>query len=360
MTRAFTAERRQLTALRLAAQRISSTTFTTPAEVVRHMLAMQAQDFPGAKWSVGLRATGVTDADVETAIAERAIVRSWPMRGTLHLAPAEDLAWMLSLTRDRMVRGAAGRHRQLELDDASFTTAADIADGLLTGNRIVGRTALLAAFDAAGLSTAGQRGNHLLWYLSVTGRLVFGPLDGKQHSFVLLEEWVPKPRQLDRDEALGEFARRYFTSHGPATDRDFAWWSSLSLTEARTGLSIAKKDLDELQLDGTTYYLAPGLEPASSAVHALPGFDEYVLGYQDRSAQLAPSMATRIVPGGNGMFLSTIVVDGEILGTWKRTSTAKRIAIEVVPFEAISKKALAGFAAEARRYGVFAGREIAL
>ena len=360
MTRAFTAERRRLTALRLAAQRISSTTFTSPSEVVRHMLAMQAQDFPGAKWSVGLRATGVTDADVERSLAERAIVRSWPMRGTLHLAPAEDLGWMLSLTRDRIVRSAGARHRQLELDDASFVQAATIAENLLSGNRVLGRTELLAAFDAAGLSTAGQRGAHLLLYLNVTGHLVFGPVTGKQHSFVLLEEWVLKPRQLEPDEALGEFARRYFTSHGPATDRDFAWWSSLSLTEARRGLSIAKKDLDELQLDGTTYYLAPGLEPASPAVHALPGFDEYVLGYQDRSAQLAPAIAAKIVPGGNGMFLSTVVVDGEILGTWKRTATAKTVAIEVVAFDSIPKKALTEFARKAHRYGEFVGRRVVL
>ena len=337
MTRAYTASRRLISTLRLAAQAISSRPFETPVEVVRHMLAMQAQDFPGAKWSVGLRMAKATDADIEQAIADRQIVRSWPMRGTLHFAPAEDLGWMLSLTRDRMVKSAAGRHRTLELDDASFALAARVAERELSKSAVIGRSALLDAFEAAGLSTAGQRGNHLLWYLNVTGLLVFGPLDGKQHSFVLLEDWVRNGRPLAGDEALAEFARRYFTSHGPATDRDFAWWSSLTLTDARRGLAAVAGELEKLDVDGTTYYHRPGLEPATG-VFALPGFDEYVLGYQDRTAQLASEWATRVVPGGNGVFFPTIVVDGEIVGTWKRSTGQKQVSVEITTFAQLSAR----------------------
>ena len=341
MTRAYTASRRLIATLRLTAQGIDAPAFETPAHVVRHMLALQAQDFPGAKWSVGLRTTGASDADVEQAIADREIVRSWPMRGTLHFAPAEDLGWMLSLTRDRMVKGAAGRHRQLELDEASFATAARIAEKELAKSEVISRTALLAAFDAAGLSTAGQRGNHLLWYLNVTGLLVFGPLDGKQHSFVLLSDWVRSGRALSGDEALAEFARRYFASHGPATDRDFAWWSSLTLTEARRGLAAVAHELERLELDNTIYYHRAGLEPAADGVFALPGFDEYLLGYQDRSAPLAPDLSARIVPGGNGVFLPTIVVNGEVVGTWRRTTTTKQLSLEIVPLTTMSARSQA-------------------
>ena len=353
MTRAYTASRRLITTLRLAAQGIGAPAFETPAEVVRHMLAMQAQDFPGAKWSVGLRTLNATDAEVEQAIADRQIVRSWPMRGTLHFAPAEDLGWMLSLTRDRMVQSAAGRHRTLELDDASFALAARVAEKAVSTTSVISRTALLAAFEAAGLSTAGQRGNHLLWYLNVTGLLVFGPLDGKQHSFVLLSDWVRNGRPLSGDEALAEFARRYFTSHGPATDRDFAWWSSLTLTAARRGLAAVVGDLETLEVDGRTYYHRQGLEPATTGVLALPGFDEYLLGYQDRSAPLAAEWATRVVPGGNGVFFSTIVVDGEIVGTWKRTMGAKQVSVEITPFTTLSARSMAAARTSLRAYARF-------
>lgn len=343
MTRAFTATRRQICELRLAAQGIATPTFETPAQVVQHMLAMQAQDFPGAKWSVGLRTGAATDSDVEAAIARREIVRSWPMRGTLHFTAREDLGWMLSLTRDRMVRSAAGRHRQLELDDESFALAARIAVEKLSSAETIGRTALLNAFDAAGLSTAGQRGNHLLWYLNVTGLLVFGPLDGKQHSFALFENWVGTGRDLGTDEALAEFVRRYFYSHGPATIRDFAWWSSLTLTDARKGLAAVVDELEVLEVEGVTYYHRPGLEPAQASICVLPGFDEYLLGYQDRSAPLTSEWSNRIVPGGNGMFFPTVVVGGEVVGTWKRTSAAKQSTISIDAFAPAALKARTEF-----------------
>ena len=349
MTRAFTADRRRLAALRLAAQGIDSPAFSTPAEVARHLLAIQAQDFGGAKWSIGLRTATATDADVEEAIARREIVRSWPMRGTLHITAAEDLGWILGLTGERTVQSAAGRHRQLGLDDEAFDLAARIATTELERHGVVSRTALLAAFDAAGLSTAGQRGAHLLVYLCATRLLVFGPVDGKQHSFVLLDDWVRSRRDLVGDDALAEFARRYFVSHGPASDRDFAWWSSLTLTQARRGIAVAADELEALEIEGVTYWHRPDLEPAATGVVALPGFDEYVLGYQTRDAQLAPEWFSRIVPGGNGMFMPTIVVNGEIVGTWKRTATARATKIAVTPFASITASVDAAFA----RYGRF-------
>lgn len=303
--------------MRLAAQGIGAA-FDSPVDVVRHLLAMQAQDFGGALWAVGLRTRSCTEAEVEQAIATRQVVRSWPQRGTLHLVAAEDLHWMLALTSARTVQSAAGRHRALGLSSSDFTRAAAIAEASI-GDGVVGRTELLAALDAGGVSTDGQRGAHLLLYLAVTGLLVFGPRQGKQHSFALLDSWVTTRQALEGDEALAELALRYFLSHGPATDRDLAWWSALTLTQVRRGIAAVAPQLERLTVDGVDYWHRPGLAPAPAGVHALPGFDEYVLGYQDRSAQLGPEWAARIVPGGNGMFLPTIVRNGEIVGTWKRT-----------------------------------------
>ncbi|CAN5128914.1 winged helix DNA-binding domain-containing protein [soil metagenome] len=351
--------RRDLTALRLAAQRIAHSDFARPADVVRHMLAMQAQDFPGAKWSVGLRLPGSTDAAIEAALATGEIVRSWPMRGTLHFVAAEDLGWLLDIAGPRQATWAAKRRGDLEITEAQLGRAADLAVGALSGGRVLRRDLLLKVWEEGGIPTTGQRAYHLLWNLGHAKVLVFGPVEGKQPTFTLLEEWVPNPRRLDRDEALAEFATRYFSSHGPATVRDFAWWASITLGDARQGVAAAT-GLVALDVEGTTYYLAEGLEPGASGVHALPGFDEYLLGYQDRSAALAPEHSQQIVPGNNGMFLPTIVVDGEVVGTWKRTEGVKKIIVDVIPFTTLTKKAGAGFARDMKRYGEFTGKPVEL
>jgi hypothetical protein len=179
--------------------------------------------------------------------------------------------------------------------------------------------------------------------------------------WTLLEEWVAAPRTLDRDEALREFALRYMLGHGPATARDLAWWSSLTLTDARAGLAAAADQLDTLEVAGETYYMHPGLEPAPRAVHLLPGFDEFVLGYTDRSAQLAPEHFLTIVPGGNGVFFPTIVVDGQVVGTWKREkATAKRLTMRLSPFGSLSAATTRAIQARLARYAAFIGTEVVL
>jgi hypothetical protein len=291
---------------------------------------------------------------VEAAQASGAIVRSWPMRGTLHFVAAEDLGWMLELTAERIIRSAAGRHRQLELADADFERAASIAHERLTGGTHLGRRELLAAFDQGGVSTAGQRGVHMLGKLAQLRILV---LCGKS-DWALYEEWIPNPRRLERDDALREFALRYFSAHGPATIRDFSWWSSLTLTDARRGVDLAREQLDELDIDGVTYYLRPGLEPAKAAVHLLPGFDEYLLGYSDRSAPLAGEDGAIIVPGGNGVFLPTIVVNGEVVGSWRRVTKGAKTTLTPQPFHELAASAEAGIAKAARRYATYLGTPV--
>ena len=315
------------------------------------MLAMQAQDYAGALWSIGLRTASATRAGIEAIHETGAFVRSWPMRGTLHFVAADDLPWMLSLTGERMVRAAEGRRRQLELDGGQFDRAERIARERMAGATTVSRAELLAAFELGGLPTAGQRGVHILGQLAQTAVIV---LVG-QNEWALLEHRVPSPRTLERADALREFALRYFSSHGPATVHDFAWWSSLTLGDARAGLAAAREQLDELEVDGTSYYLRPGLEPAAGAVRLLAGFDEYLLGYSDRSAPLAGAHSSVIVPGGNGMFLSTVIVNGEVVGSWRRTQRTKRVEVETMPFDTFGATTRAGIATAARRYGRFLG-----
>lgn len=346
-----------LAALRLAAQRIAVSDFAKPADVVRGMLAMQAQDLPGARWSIGLRLPGSTERDVHEALASGDIVRSWPMRGTLHLVAPEDLGWLLDICAPRQATAATKRRQDLGITDADLSTAADVAARAMSGGRYVRRDVLLTLWQRAGISTGGQRAYHLLWNLGQLKHIVFGPPEGKHPTFALFQEWVKAPRVLERHEALAEFASRYFASHGPATVRDFAWWASITLTDARTGVAAAS-GLEARDFDGTAHYFAEGLTPAGRGMHALPGFDEYVLGYQDRSPILAPEFAGRIAPGNNGMFLPTIVADGQVVGTWKRRDTAKVSRIESTEFTKFSKTSRTGFERALTRYGQFVGRAV--
>jgi hypothetical protein len=356
--RQFSPARRRLTALRLAAQGIvggaGDPAPDDPTEVVRGMLAMQAQDYPGALWSIGLRTASATKRSIEAVHEAGEFVRSWPMRGTLHFVAADDLPWMLSLTGERMVRAAEGRRRQLELDSAQFDRAERIARERLADGATSSRSELFAAWEEAGLPTTGQRGVHLLAQLAQSAVIV---LVG-QHDWALLEHRVPSPRMPERADALREFALRYFSSHGPATERDFAWWSSLTLTDARAGLAAARDQLDELELEGTRYYHRPGLEPAAPAVRLLPGFDEYLLGYSDRSAPLSGADTAVIVPGGNGMFLSTVVRNGEVIASWRRTPGARSVRLGIDALYAIPASARSGIASAAKRYGAFLERPI--
>ncbi len=348
--------RRTLTALRLAAQGIAHPSAAGPVEAVRSLLAMQGQDYLGVLWSVGLRTRDATEAAVEAAHASGDLVRSWPLRGTLHLVAAEDLGWMLSLTGERTVRSAAGRHRQLGLEQADFSRASAIARERLAGGGRADRAELLAAFRDGGVATDGQRGPHLLGNLAHTGLIV---LSGRTE-YALLEEHVRAPRQLDPDAAVDELALRYFTGHGPATVRDLAWWSGLPLTVVRAATGRVRDRLDALEVEGVEYLMRPGLEPDGDGVHALPGFDEYLLGYADREAALAPEHADAIVPGGNGMFLPTIVVRGAVVGTWSRDRGRRTVRATAAPFGPLSAASERGFATAMQRYGRFLGLPVEL
>jgi hypothetical protein len=347
--------------LRLAAQRIEGSACTGPAEVVRWMLAMQGQDLAGAKWSVGLRAPGSTLADVDAALADGTVIRSWPMRGTLHLVVAEDIGWMLELTATRTLQSLTRRYRELGLDEATFERASEVAIGVLEGGRALPRAELFEFFEKEGIATTGQRAPHLLGRLHQTRTLCLGPMQGVHQAVVLMDEWVPNPRRLEREEALGEFVRRFFLSHGPATIRDFTWWTKLLVRDAAVGLAIARDQLEELVIDGTSYWMSPGLpDRASNSVHLLPGFDEYLLGYQDRGAVLAAAHAQAIVPGNNGVFQPTIISDGRVVGTWRRKSMPAGVTVTPMPFEHLPTTALTRLKTSAAGYGHFLGSPVAV
>jgi hypothetical protein len=321
---------------RLVNQRIDGEKFETPEEVVRWLGAVQAQDYLQSLWAVGLRLKSATVADVEQAISDGRIVRTWPMRGTLHFVPPEDAKWMLKLSASRMLAKDGRRLKQLGLDEEIMERCKELFYDALKGNGRLTRPDMMKLLEEAGISTENQRGYHILWYASQAGLICLGPMQDKQQTFVLLDEWAPKSRDLSREQSLAELARRYLASHGPAAVHDFAWWAGLTVTEARSGLEAALPGLISEKIDGIEYWMTsdtPGhIAHDKSSVELLPAYDEYLIGYKDRSAMLAAEHATSIVPGRNGVFQPTILVGGRVVGTWKRRFKKNTVAITLSPF----------------------------
>ncbi len=344
---------------RLASQLITASRCSTPEEVVRTLGAIQAQDHASSLWAIGLRLPGATEARIEQAIEDRTIVRTWPMRGTLHLVPAADVRWMLALLTPRVLAAGAGRARRLGLDDATLARARRAVVAALQGNEPLTREAVFASLERSAIATTDQRGYHLLSRLAMEGLICFGPRSGKQPTFVLLDEWVPATRSVEHEAALAELTRRYLVGHGPVTLHDLARWAGLTIADARLGLASLGSEVSRETIDGTDYWLAAGASEASGSAHSaylLPGFDEYLLGYQDRRAMLATEDATRVVPGGNGIFLPTCVVDGRVVGTWRRDLPRNRVVVTVTPFSSQSSAVERSIADAAASYGEFLGR----
>ena len=313
---------------------------------------MQAQDYGAALWAIGLR-SGSAEAEVEAAIDRRQIVRTWPMRGTLHFVPAADAGWMVEYLAPRVVASARGRARQLGLDVETFAAARRVFVATLRDGGQLTRAEAYAALAHAGIDPAGQRGIHILSRLAMERVLCLGPRRGKQPTFVLMDEWVPKPNRPGRDEALRLLAERYFHTHGPASVEDFSWWSGMLLSEAR-------RVCDELPLEtagawnGRTLLAFAATElpkHTNTRVRLLAAFDEYVLGYRDRSVCLSAAVDHYVTK--NGVFLATIVLDGEVVGIWRRRRTRTGVTLTCEAFRRLDEDVMTAVDAEARRFSAF-------
>ena len=270
---------------------------------------------------------------------------------------------MLELLTPRVVQGAAGRYRELGLDDAAFRRGRALVGRALERRGVLTRDALFDALERGGVSTAGQRGIHIVQRLCMERMLVFGPHEGKQPTFVPFDEWIRSSVVLERDDALRAIAARYFAGHGPATLQDLVRWTGLTVTDAKAGLRLAQPSLERVVADGAEHYLPHEREPTGtlrSRAHLLPGFDELMLGYGDSSASLAREHADRICPGANGMFRPTLVLDGKVCGTWRGSARAKSMTIVASPFAPLTESQKAAFAGPAERYARFLGAAVAL
>jgi hypothetical protein len=323
--------------------------FDSPLDLLKGLGAIQAQEYESSLWAMALRLNLKHSIKLgqdrrtalNQAITKGEIVRSWPMRGTLHWVPGSELSWMLALMTPRILAASAGRLRQLEITPDLLTQTGECLRELLAENAWLSRPEILAAFEKRGIATHSQRGYHLLWYHAQTGLICQGPPVGKQPSFALLESFCPVQTQLSSEAALAEMARLYFSGHGPATVQDLARWTGLSLTQARQGLTAVSHELASETWDGQTHWfvapagqITPSLAPQACL---LPAFDEYLIGYQVRDSVLDPQFAHVVIPGKNGVFQPVFLIDGLVQGIWKRQIKRNRVQIQIFPFEQLAE-----------------------
>ena len=341
---------------RLLNQHIALAPFKQPSDVVNWLVAVQSQDYAGAKWALGLRLQNAHDTDIDRAFREGTILRTHVLRPTWHFVTPADIRWLLALTAPHVHAVNAHRYRELELDSATLKRGHEALVKALQGGKHLTREELSNALEKAGVAPAqGQRLAYIVMHAELDGLICSGPRRGKQFTYALLDERVPPGKTLKRDEALAEFARRYFTSHGPATVQDFAKWSGLTSADAKRGLEAVKDQLQHEVLNSNEYWLSPTLSPVkvvSPTAYLLSVYDEYITGYKDRSMIGKPEVAAKLFTMGNAL-TAIVVVDGQIVGTWRRTLRKDAVVIETTFFARLTKTENRAVTAAAQRYGEF-------
>ena len=337
---------------RLQNQCIAGAPRRTAADVVAWFGAVQAQEYPVAKWGLALRMPdGTTDTAIQRAFDTGRILRTHVMRPTWHFVTPRDIRWLLHLTASRVHQRMQPYNRQLELDRATLTRAAGIIERALGGGRHLTRLELADRLARAGIAARGQRLAHVVMHAELEGVICSGPRRDTQFTYALLAERAPKARRLTRDESLAELVGRFFRSHAPATVRDFVWWSGLTTIDAKRGLEMmhARRSL----VDGLTYWSigdVPAARTRRRRVHLLPVYDEYLVAYRDRQA--VPHWWTGMaVPSA---FQHPLIVDCQVAGTWRPARTGEGVKLEVHPVKALPAHARRALLDAAARFGRFA------
>jgi hypothetical protein len=341
---------------RLDAQLLGAHGLTSPAEVVAWMGAIQAQDFGAARWAVGVRLRGSTDDALARAVAAGELLRTHLFRGTWQLVTPGDVRWMLDLVGPRVLAARGARERRLGLDAALLRRSLGILERALAGGRHLTRDEAGDELARGGVAVVGVALAHVLQRAELVGLLASGTLRGRTPTFALLDGRAPQRARLHRAEALRELALRHARGRGPVTAADLAWWAGITLRDARDGLEAARPELGSERVGEQLLWRPARAPPAGRPAGALllPAFDEYLVGYRDRTAALAPEHVRRVNDGG-GMLSPCVVVAGRVLGVWRRTVAGKRQVLAVAPFEALTATARRWLAREVSRYAAFTG-----
>ncbi|MEM7371188.1 MAG: winged helix DNA-binding domain-containing protein [Bacteroidota bacterium] len=300
-------------------------------QLLHQMGAMQAQDLRMVKLAIGIRTTVLQDRQVETAINQGEIIRTHLLRPTWHMVARDDLRWMLRLTAPRIKASMRSRHRQLEITDETVKQSNNSLEKALTQNQALDRHSLIEHLQNANISEANNRGYHLLLRAELDGLICSGPIRDGKHTYVLLDDRIPASPELSEEEAAVRLAQMYFGSHGPARLKDFIWWSGLTARLAKKALTAIQKDLLSTELSDETYWFSEDISAASPSLLLLPAYDEYLIGYHDKSIPIADEAFRKRVHS-NGVFRPIVVVNGSIVGIWKLDRSRKKIRLQLQLF----------------------------
>jgi Winged helix DNA-binding domain len=348
----------ELIDLRLRNQRLTRSEFRDPADLVEWLGAVQSQDYPAAKWGVALRTPGLTSDAFDRVFDEGRILRTHILRPTWHFVPRADIRWMLSLSAPRVHAMSASYFRKLELDGKVVARSQKAFVRALEGGRHLTRTELAAALARASISAKGQRLAAIVFHAELDQLLCSGPRRGKQFTYMLLAERAPGAGDMDREAALAELTRRFFRSHGPATIRDFVWWSGLRVREAKEGVAALGRQLVQEKVGELTYWMIPSRAATPSAkrsVYLLPNYDEYLIAYKDRGHAAASSPVSMDAPRGFDIYAHFLVVDGRFGGTWRRADGKNAVRISTTPFQPFTGAQTRALSLQAARMSAFLG-----
>jgi len=324
---------------RILNQQITNSSISTPKELINHMGAMQAQEFNQAKWAVGLRLPNYTEKQVEETFNRGEILRTHLMRPTWHFVSPDDIFWLVGLSAKQIKSAMKARNRQLELTEEDFKTSQEVMVKALEGNRYLTRDELSEFLNAAGISTKEQRLPHILMEAEIDRIICSGPMKGKKQTYALLEERVPNKIELTTDEALALLAKKYFTSHGPATIADFTWWSGLPVSQARKAVALNNNHLLSETINDETYWFAENhcTIPQPDSAFLLPAFDEYLVSYKNREAAISADHHAKAV-SKNGIFWPILIINGKVSGLWKHSIKKDQLLLEFEFFRSILTK----------------------
>ncbi|MGH2665566.1 winged helix DNA-binding domain-containing protein [Flavobacterium sp.] len=345
----------EISNIRLNNQQITGSKFETVKDLAGWMGALQAQDYAMSKWALGVRLPGFSDFIVEEAINKGEIIRTHLLRPTWHFASSDDIYWMLELSSPQIKALMKSRLKELELSEAILSKSNAIIENALSGNNHLTREELATLFNTSGIATNDNRLSHIMTHAEMEGIVCSGAVKDKKQTFAILSERVVKTKSFTKEEALAKLARNYFSSHGPATLQDFIWWSGLPVRDARAALEMVKQEFISETIDSEMYYLPNAFsipKDKTNSIHLLPAFDEFLISYKNRTASLLPENHGKTI-SKNGIFNPIIVINGKVVGLWKRTVKKDTVIIETDFFQPTNPEIEVLFNEKKEAFGIF-------
>jgi hypothetical protein len=336
---------------RLIKQQLLNPTQKDPVDVLQSLVAVQSQDYYGAKWALGQRTIACTDNVVEQAFTAGRILRLHVMRPTWHFVAPEDIRWLLALTAPRVNAVSAYYFRKSELDQKTISKTNRLLTKALAGGNHLTRDQLRDAIQRGGVEPGDSvRLGHIMMRAELDGVVCSGARKGKQFTYALLAERAPAAKTLEEDEALGKLTGSYFASRGPAMLQDFVWWSGLTMAQVKRGVEIAQVK-SEVITDPSDWSASVG-KSAKGVAHLLPPYDEYFISYKDRSAAMHPKF-DQTKTAESLVFDAPFTLDGLVVGGWQRVFGKTNVTISLKPFITLTKSEKKAVTVAAHSYGDF-------